>query len=1007
MDLVGRQHELKALLELLDDAGRGRGRAVLLLGEAGIGKTRLAEALAEAAGARSFLVAWGRCAEGEVPPYWPWRQALRALSGAPSPALTSDQPLATRDALFAAVIEELEAVTRSAPAVVVVEDLHWADDPTLALLRFVAGIVPGLPVVLLVTARDDPLELGETAAATLRDLPPAVDRLLLAGLDRDATEDIVRRICGPGAPDGFVTEVHERTGGNPFFVEEVARLRASHGEQPRFAVPLGVQAVIGRRLARLSQPAHRVLGAAAVAGDELDPEMLAALSQSSVAEVVDLLDEAVRAQLVVERPGRLAFVHALVRETLYDALPYDTRSHLHRDVAEALEASAARGRPLEGLDAQLAAHWSRVPGAEARRRARTHAERAAREAAGRLGYEQAARYYRWALDADPDDRLPLLVGLGQAQMLAGEVGAGRTTLIEAAAAANAADRGQELAEAVLGMGGGTGGFEVQIGDQHQIGWLEGTLRLLPEGDSSLRAAVLARLSLTLAGVAGPERRVDLARGAVAMAERVGDAEGEVAALAAYCDAVAGPDHVAARLEATARMIDLAAAGDDPRLLLLARRMRLVTLLETGRFAEADAEAVAYAAVADRLRLALYQWPIPMWQGMRALMRGDLDQALSSCDEVIELGRRAGSVNAELMAFTLDVAHAAVTGTTARIGDRFDWALGIVGPYPVAWWMFSVVAKESRPDFARQMFDRARAIGIEAMDRDAEWLEGMWHAGEAGMLYAEPALAEAAYEALVPYDELWAIDGIGAACFGVTAHQLGRLAAFLGRTRDAEHWLRLALARHRDVGARLLTELTEWALAELEHSPAPAAPPPVGRCEFRREGALWHLRWRGQEAAVADSKGMRDLATLLVQPGREVHVLDLVEAAGAPPAAAADAGTGPDLDRAARDAYRRRLTELEEELAEAEGDADLGRSAKLREERDLLAAELGAALGLGGRPRHAGDRTERARKAVAMRIGTALRTIAAAHPALARHLEVSIATGRFCVYRPEDPVTWRT
>jgi hypothetical protein len=159
--------------------------------------------------------------------------------------------------------------------------------------------------------------------------------------------------------------------------------------------------------------------------------------------------------------------------------------------------------------------------------------------------------------------------------------------------------------------------------------------------------------------------------------------------------------------------------------------------------------------------------------------------------------------------------------------------------------------------------------------------------------------------------------------------------------------------------------------------------------------------------VAHSKGMADLAALLARPGREVHVLDLVEGAGGPPARSADAGTGPILDATARAAYKARLLELEDDIAAAEADADIGRAERLRAERDVLAAELGAALGLSGRPRTEGDRTERARKAVTMRIATAQKAIDAVHPDLGRHLRLAVSTGRFCVYRPEQPTRWRT
>jgi thioesterase domain-containing protein len=166
-----------------------------------------------------------------------------------------------------------------------------------------------------------------------------------------------------------------------------------------------------------------------------------------------------------------------------------------------------------------------------------------------------------------------------------------------------------------------------------------------------------------------------------------------------------------------------------------------------------------------------------------------------------------------------------------------------------------------------------------------------------------------------------------------------------------------------------------------------------------------VAWRGNEATIPDSKGMRDLAVLLSKPGREVAALDLVDAsAGRSVAAGGD--TGPQLDRRAREEYRRRLADLEEEVAEAEANADAGRMALLSEEREFLVAELAGALGLGGRARTTGDPAERARKAVTMRVGTALKAIAEVHPTLARHLRASVSTGRFCSYPPEDPVDWR-
>jgi hypothetical protein len=182
--------------------------------------------------------------------------------------------------------------------------------------------------------------------------------------------------------------------------------------------------------------------------------------------------------------------------------------------------------------------------------------------------------------------------------------------------------------------------------------------------------------------------------------------------------------------------------------------------------------------------------------------------------------------------------------------------------------------------------------------------------------------------------------------------------------------------------------------------------PAAAGRLQRSGQVWLVEWRGRHSTVPDSKGIRDLAVLLAHPGQPVTALELVEAAGGPPAAAAGGSLGPVLDATARNAYKQRLADLEDELNEAEGNADLGQLERLRAERSMLAAELAGALGLGGRARFAGDPAERARKAVTMRIRAAIAAVAEQDDALARHLRNAVRTGRLCSYQPEETVSWR-
>lgn len=1008
--LVGRERELSTLSALLDDVRYGRGRAVVVLGEAGIGKTALVEALVDVATREGHRAGWGRCTAGQAPPYWPWRQLLRQLGGdAGQLEATGGMP---RAELFARAIEHLGTITT--PAVLVLEDVHWADGGTLGLLRFAVDAVPDLPLLLVITARDDPTESTAEAGELLRALPVAVERLMLGGLHRTAVAELVFDVLGNAPTTDLAARIAVRTGGNPFFVREVARLQASRGAGADLVVPPGVQQVLQRRLARLSQQCCEVLATAAVVG-ELDTALLARILDRPEPELLRVLDAAVVARLVLAGEHDLRFAHALVREVAYGQQPVATRSELHRRVAEELEKQDAHhAAPHRRKLARIAEHWHRASGEDVRSVAAQRALAAARDARERTGYEQAVRFYRWALESPPEDELVLRIELGETQVLAGAFDAGRANLHEAAVAARQDDRPAELARALLAAGTGVGGFEVDVSDNTQIPLLEEALSGLeraPTPNDALRAAVLARLSLVAAWVRDEDERAGLAERAIELARASDDARTEVAALAAWCDARSGLEHTDERLGKADEMIAAANRCGDPFSLLLARRFRIVALAEGGDFGGFDAEVATYADTADRLMLPLYSWPVPMWRGMRALMNGDLDACRDYLAQVDEAATRAGSANAAMMADTLRLWLSRLTGETEAIAPVVNRAFVVPDlPYFDAA-SSGFLAFGGEIEEARRRVRRCAAGGL-ALPRDSEYLSSLWPLSDAAMLLDEHHAAEVAYAALRPYGNRWAIDGIGAACPGLTAHQLGRLATYLGRYDEADEWLGKALTAHRGVCASLLVAETEKALGELTaaagRAPRAAAPPPqdADRGELRRSGKVWHLRWHGSDATVPDSKGMRDLATLLEAPEREVHVLDLVEAAGGPPANAAGGNTGETLDKAARAAYRKRLSELDGELAEADAFDDIGRASRLREEQQFLAAELSAALGLGGRARTTGDPAERARTAVANRLRTALRAVADAQPELGRHLDRSIQTGRFCAYRPEQPAAWR-
>ncbi|TDW94555.1 AAA ATPase-like protein [Kribbella pratensis] len=1004
--VVGRERELSTLAGLLDEVERGRGQGALLIGDAGIGKSTTAAAFADTVRDRGYAVAWGRCPETEALPYWPWRQAFRALG------LTTalpDSPGPGRTTVFAEIADQLAAATARRPAVIILEDVQLADGTTLTLLRFVVGLLPELPCLLLITSRDNAVDVPETVAETLRALPPSFVRLPLAGLALAETVQLVERVLGAGTDAGYAGDVHARTGGNPFFVQELARLHASRGTTST-ETPTGVRQVLERRLARLSQPAYDVLAAASVLGEDVDIDLLAAVEQTPASDVLGVLGDAEAARLAEVDGNRVRFAHSLVREVVYSGLGAVRKSDLHLRAAQALTGrccptgvhNVTHGLPLvdaccsadliEANAGRVAAHYRAAIGQpDADKLSREFALIAARAAMRRSGYEQAVHFYRWAGDLGPVVRLEF----GEAQVLAGELTSGRDTLRGVAREAVATGDAETAARAVLAMGGGVGGFEVDLTDREQTQLLERVVPMLP--DAALKAAAMARLALGRTLTDHGDQPRELARQAVTLARETGDPRAEVAALAAWCDVHAGPDHVAERIAAAERMLATASETGDVALVLLARRQLVVALLEQGRFAEADVQIAAFAHAVRPLGLPLHSWLVPIWQGMRALMNGHPDETAAHITRAAQLAEEADSANARLMVFALRTAHACATGTMPKLRGYLDEAMAPYAGNPMADGPYAYFSLHTgAAERARAIVRHRARNGLDAIVKDAEWLESIAFFGEAARLTGDDEAVALAYDALAPYSELWVVDGIGGACLGTVALFLGRLAAHLGRP-EARRLLETALEAHRAVDAETLVVETEKALAELGVGRLPR---PTDTGELCRLGATWAATWRGVTAHVPDSKGVRDLAVLLARPRTPVGVLDL-----SGPGRVAGGDLGPLLDDQARTAYRERLRELDEDLAEAEACNDLARAEKARAERDFLARELAGALGLGGRARSAGDPVERSRKAVSMRIAAAVKAIERVHPALGRHLRVSIRTGRLCVYEPEDDVTW--
>ncbi|MFQ6028607.1 MAG: serine/threonine-protein kinase PknK, partial [Dehalococcoidia bacterium] len=473
---IGRQREMGELKAALEDALSGRGRLVTLVGEPGIGKTRTAQELATYAGLRQAQVIWGRCYEDQgVPPYWPWVQAIRSYvregepdqlrselgSGAAAIAeIVSDvreqlpgleapselEPEQARFRLFDSITTFLKSAGRRQPLVLMLDDLHWSDKPSLQLLEFVARELADARILLVGTYRDVELNRQHPLAETLGELTRErlFQRVLLRGLTQQDVARFVEVTSGIEPPRGMVGAVHQQTEGNPLFLTEVVRLLVQEGELTpervrqrdswSVRIPEGVREVIGRRLNRLSQRCNQTLATASVIGREFTLDQLKPLIDDlSEDRLLEVLEEALSARIIEEMPQAMAryqFTHALIQETLAGELTMTRKVRLHAQIAEALE--GLYGGDAEAHATELAHHFAQAEAVLGTEKLVRYSLAAGERALGSYAHEEALAHYQRGLRAkgvslDGDEpaadsqAADLLFGLGKAQIATTDV----------------------------------------------------------------------------------------------------------------------------------------------------------------------------------------------------------------------------------------------------------------------------------------------------------------------------------------------------------------------------------------------------------------------------------------------------------------------------------------------------------------------------------------------------------------------------------------------------------
>ena len=853
---VGRARELKWLSDAVGSTLAGRGALVLVAGEPGIGKTRLAAELAQRAIERDVVVCWGRCWESAgAPAFWPWMQVVRAcLQGAspderradlgraaadiarvipeaatdqPPPQSLGLRPEEERFRFFDGLTLFLKATSRRRPLLLVFDDLQWADPPSLLLLEFVARELGDTPLMVAATYRDTDLHAAHPLRTTLGALVRATEctHATLSGFDGEEIQRYVGMVAGQPPSARLVTALERHTEGNPFFLREVVQLLAAAAERPiahidereldRLGLPSGVRDAISRRLEPLPHLCRALLSVAAVIGREFDLERLAAVSRAdrpndarSAAELHAALEPALERGLLLDGE-RLAFAHALIRETLYAETPPARRAALHRRVADTLEATYGK---RDTHAAEIAHHFA-AAGASAD--AARYARRAGHHAMAHFAYEAAVHAYRAALEQLPaaaePERCDLLLALGEAEIRAGEPTAARETSFRAAELGRQLGLGDHLASAALGFGWH---FDAGVIDHQRIALLKEALDILDPGDGVLRAKVMARLAVAIYFVPDSyASRAALSAEAVRMARGLGDAATLAFVINARLYALWVPADTGARLELARELLQLAERCGDDELTLQSRHWLVMDLIECGQIDAGLRHVEAHAALASRLRQPLYLWFAAMWRATLAVMQGRFADAEVDIPRAYELGARAEPANAEQTAMTqmfflrLEQGRVGelVAGAEAwRVEGAFDAAQ--------ACGRALLFAEAERPEAMQEELDYLRRLGLQNIPRDAGWLTALAALAMALARFPDAALAREVHDLLLPFRTRIALAGMLSSCYAAISHHLGVLAGMLSDWTAAEAHFRDALATHQRLGARPLIARTqhEWA-----------------------------------------------------------------------------------------------------------------------------------------------------------------------------------------------------
>jgi hypothetical protein len=916
----------------MERACAGVGGVVLLTGEPGIGKSRFAEQLAAWALELGAKVAVGRCWEaGGAPAYWPWIEVFRELEMDEDPFSGAAADLAAvapeaRFAVFERAVRALRARAAERPLVLVLDDLHAADAPSLLLSRLVAREAARAPLLLVGAYRDAELELKPGIAP------------LLAALARDAQVLALRRLAPeavsawladalPGAGPERAAELFRLTEGQPLFVHEALRLA---GADKRHPFSLGWGGVLDERLGQLAAPTRSLLAAAAVLGRDFERADLAAISGEDPDRVHAALREALAASILVtgRAPGALRFSHVLLRDRLYAELAPSARATLHARAGAALLARGAgeqaavhhlfegqsaldqardAGEPgavhgsSEGRSAgasgggaggQRAVHRSSAgespldqardageptagrrisEGQSALVRVAEVAERAAAAALAQLAFEQAAEIGLRALSLPGASELPsalsceLELRVAEAQLRLGDSAAAIPRCVRAAARAEQGGHAELLARAALVYG-----TELASGtvDAQMVMLLRNAEAALGRGDSALRVRVLARLAAALTPLEHASDHTEvpaLVRESLSMARRLGDRHALLYALqfAATVGMLVPEQERFAVLEET---VGLARALGQRLVLAHSLPVYLAGLLERGERAQAEAVLGEYRELASELRQPRARVTYLLVNGLMLSLQGDFAGADRAAEEATQVAREAGLQSSLFTVLTYRLSQAQLRADPQLLASEAPAVLALLSRLPGAGphvaWFLAGIG---RVEEARE---RLRLYTPDLQQHRALNLWELSGAGEASVLLGDRALARQIYPLLLRAADRMFWNMAPGALIGPIARVLGDLAQLLGQMADARRHYDEAIAFCEKLQAARLVELCRAARQRAEGVPASHAQPAQSAPDSASAAP----------ASAAANSGKGNLLAVL-QLRREGEVWTLSSAAG--------------------------------------------------------------------------------------------------------------------------------